>query len=141
MSLTPLLSLFFVCFSLLFYSVDSCSTVSRSGVSLTGVCPNDTFIIVPIGATLTYECSYNNLGSGYRPYWNISRSIYHDAFGIEPPVTNLAVSLNETVLTITTNKNHTMLDIQCGVCQYALAECYSTEFIGTGSVQLTAFGI
>ncbi|XP_019861910.1 PREDICTED: uncharacterized protein LOC109590428 [Amphimedon queenslandica] len=133
MSLTPLLSLFYVCFTLLFYSVDSCSTVSRSGVSLTGVCPNDTFI-VPIGTTLSYECSHMNLGSGYLQYWNISGTTYN-TFGFEPPVTGITGS---GVLTITTNENYTMLDIQCGVCQ--LAECYSTKFIGTGSVELTAFG-
>ncbi|XP_019851566.1 PREDICTED: uncharacterized protein LOC109581695 isoform X1 [Amphimedon queenslandica] len=114
MSLTPLLSLFFVYFSLLFYSVDSCSTVSRSGVSLTGVCPNDTFT-VPIGTTLTYECSYS-FTSGYYPFWNVSGTELAGGSFIPPGISEYVFDSNigKATITILTNGNVTMY-IQCGL--------------------------
>ncbi|XP_019851569.1 PREDICTED: uncharacterized protein LOC109581696 [Amphimedon queenslandica] len=114
MSLTPLLSLFFVCFSLLFYSVDSCSTVSRSGVSLTGVCPNDTFT-VPIGTTLTYECSYN-FSSGYYPFWNVSGTELAGGVFRPPGISEYVFdgNIGKATITILTNGNITMY-IQCGL--------------------------
>ena len=130
MSLTFLLC--FVSFSLLFYSVDSCSTVSGSGVTLTGVCPNDTFT-VPVGATLEYSCSYSLSGT-FVTYWNVSGDIITantDPFPVG--VTSVTSNNQKSVITIVTMNT---VHIQCGLCR--LTECF-TEFIGTKSIQLIAF--
>ena len=91
-------------FSLLsgFSSVDSCSTVSISGVTLTGVCPNDTFT-VPIGTTLSYECTTN---SAFFFYWNVSGTLVtpnnKDNFDLAGIVDVVGINPKSTLTVVTT---------------------------------------
>ncbi|XP_019851562.1 PREDICTED: uncharacterized protein LOC109581688 [Amphimedon queenslandica] len=105
-------SLLLLC--LLFYSVDSCSTVSRPGVSLTGICPNDTFT-VPIGTTLTYECSYSFL-TGYYSFWNVSGTELAGGNFRPPGISEYLLNndIGRATITILTNGFVTMY-IQCGL--------------------------
>ncbi|XP_019851570.1 PREDICTED: uncharacterized protein LOC109581697 isoform X1 [Amphimedon queenslandica] len=117
---------------ILVYSVDSCSTVSRSGVSLTGVCPNDTFT-VPIGTTLTYNCSASSFTSGYQPYWNIS-GISYAPFDPTPPSVTIDTNIPDSLsfLHITINVTQ-LLDIQCRLCM-------NSNCFGNDSTKLIVFG-
>ena len=67
--LFPLLSIL-----LQIYYTQSCSTLTREGVSLTGVCPNDTAVrSIPVGGTAVYRCEYNSSGPSYVfVLWNIT---------------------------------------------------------------------
>ena len=128
-------------FSLLFYSVDSCSTVSKQNViALTGVCPNDTFT-VPIGTSLTYECSYSYSGS-FLTYWNVNDNASTASTNPLPAgVTSITANSEKSVITIVTINAEHLLAIQCGLCDLS-ASCHPVqEFIGTESIQLIAFGI
>uniref|UniRef100_A0A1X7TI32 Ig-like domain-containing protein n=1 Tax=Amphimedon queenslandica TaxID=400682 RepID=A0A1X7TI32_AMPQE len=97
---------------LLFYSVDSCSTVSRSGVSLTGVCPNDTFT-VPIGTTLSYECSYS-FSTGYYPFWNVSGTELSGGNFKPPGISDSMFNNGKATITVLTDETIPMY-IQCGL--------------------------
>ena len=142
MSFTSVLLLcLLICFSLLFYSVDSCSTVSKQNViALTGVCPNDTFT-VPIGTSLTYECSYSYSGS-FLTYWNVNDNASTASTNPLPAgVTSVTANSEKSVITIVTINAEHLLAIQCGLCDLS-ASCHPVqEFIGTESIQLIAFGI
>ena len=127
----------------LFNSVQSCRTVSESNVTLTGVCPNDTFT-VPIGKQLDYECTANYTGP-FLLYWNIS-GVTVDSFDSPLPIgisriSNSFPSFTLTIMAITTD---TVLNIHCGLCNTSIAgiSCLSDprKFIGTESVQLITFG-
>ena len=124
----------------LFSSVQSCRTISESGVTLTGVCPNDSFT-VPIGKVLNYECSYTFSGS-FLVFWNISGDIIPTL-----PPSGISVSTNsdKSTLTITTKTTNTVQDIQCLLCNLTLGtNCIlptPNRFIGTESVRLITFGM
>ena len=118
-------------------SVQSCRTVSRSGVTVTGVCPNDTFII-PIGAKRTYHCSFNNGNMFFLYYWNISGNIGSSTTAPIPPVVGIATTTNDSTVTIVADANE-VLDIQFGLCN-TMCSTIPEEFIGTESVQLITFG-
>ncbi|XP_019854546.1 PREDICTED: uncharacterized protein LOC109583572 [Amphimedon queenslandica] len=121
--------------SLAIYSVDSCSTVSRSGVSLTGICPNDSFI-VPVGTTLSYECTIGGFTQDYVLYWNVSGTAYN-CFNYKPP--GISVSLDGSFKIMPNNSEYY---IQCGMCKglNCLLSDDVQEFIATKSIQLIAFG-
>ena len=128
---------------LLFGSVQSCRTVSESGVTLTGVCPNDTFI-VPIGKQLDYECTANYTGS-FLLYWNISGDTVDVYINPKPPGIDITNSITnsgpKSTLTITAVTNNTVLDIQCELCNRVAVNCFNpVMFLGTESVQLITFG-
>ena len=131
---------------LLFGSVQSCRTVSESGVTLTGVCPNDTFT-VPIGKVLDYKCTATYTGT-FVLYWNIS-GVPVDSFASSKPfgISNIKITnsgTKSTTLTIMAITTDTVLDIQCGLCNTSITgiNCISDpkEFVGTGSIRLITFG-
>ena len=133
---------------LLFSSVQSCRTVSEPGVTLTGVCPNDTFT-VPIGKVLDYECTANraaNYNSGFLDlYWNISGDTVVVYINPKPPgigISNIYTNSGiKSTLTITALGDNPVADIQCGLCNITTGNCFNpVMFLGTESVQLITFG-
>ena len=129
-------SLFFL--YLLFSSVQSCRTVSESGGTLTGVCPNDT-VTVPTGKVLDYECTATYTGS-FILYWNISGVTVAVNTNPKPPGIDVVTSGAKSTLTIMAITTSTVVDIYCGLC---IANCFpkiKEQFIGTESVQLITFG-
>ena len=122
---------------LLFGSVQSCRTVSEPNVTLTGVCPNDTFT-VPIGKVLDYKCTATYTGP-FVIYWNISGVTVDVYINPKPPGINLRTSSGKSALTIVALTTNTAIDIYCGLC---IVSCFSNleKFIGTESVQLITFG-
>ena len=122
----------------LFSSVQSCRTVSESGVTLTGVCPNDTFT-VPIGKQLDYECTATRSTGSFLLYWNISGVTVDVTTNPRPPGISIGSNDDEYTLAITTITTNTVVDIYCGLC---IVSCFSNleKFIGTESVQLITFG-
>ena len=124
---------------LLFYSVDSCSTVFGSGVTLTGVCPNDTFT-VPVGTTLDYSCSYSFSGT-FVAYWNVSGNISTANTNPLPSgIISITANSDRSVLTINAER---LLDIQCGLCDLTgPMSCFPEpqEFVGAESIYLIVFG-
>ena len=119
----------------LFSSVHSCRTVFKSDVTLTGVCPNDTFI-VPIGTERTYHCSYNPNGNQFFVFWNISGNIVTSTSDFMPPVVSVAADNTDSTATILAVANE-VLDIQFNINFFLNPE----KSIGTESVQLVTFGI
>ena len=139
MLLQSFLSLLLFFSYLLFSSVQSCRTVSESGVTLIGVCPNDTFT-VPIGKQLDYGCTATFTGS-FNLYWNISGVTVDVTTNPKPPGIEITNSATESTLTITALRNNTVVDIQCGLCNKAAVNCFNpVMFLGTESVQLITFG-
>ena len=122
-----------------FGSVQSCRTVSRSGVTLTGVCPNDTFT-VPIGKVLDYECTADYTGY-FELYWNIS-GVAVNQFGVKPfGISRITDIGTKSILTIMAGTNNTLLNIQCGLCNRTVNLCNNpVRFLETESVQLITFG-
>ena len=130
---------FFCLFFCLFDSVQSCKTVSESGVTLTGVCPNDT-VTVPIGKQLDYDCTATFTGY-FEFYWNISGIAVNrfsvKLFGISR-ITDIGT---KSILTIMAGTNNTLLNIQCGLCNRTVNLCNNpVRFLETESVQLITFG-
>ena len=130
--------LLLLCF---FGSVQSCRTVSEPGVTLTGVCPNDT-VTVPIGKVLNYKCTASFNTGSFVIYWNISGDTVNP-YAIPLPfgISRIINSVADSTLIITTS---TVLDIQCGLCNASITgiNCFSSprKFIETESVQLITFG-
>ena len=121
-------------------SVQSCRTVSRSGVTLTGVCPNETFT-VPIGAKRTYHCSFNvgNSSMVFLYYWNISGNIGTSGSNPIPPVVGITTTTTDSTVTIVADANE-VLDIQFSLL--CTLNCFSSpgKFIETESISLITFG-
>ena len=110
-------------------------------MTLTGVCPNDTFT-VPIGKQLDYECTATYTGS-FLLYWNISGVTANEIANPKPPGIGIDGSGTMSTMTILAITN-TVLDIQCGLCDVSNTSinCFYNprKFIGTESVQLITFG-
>ena len=125
-------------------SVQSCRTVSRSGVTLTGVCPNDT-VTVPVGKQLDYECTADYNTGIFLLYWNISGVITSENANPKPPgIGIVGGSSTKSTLTIMVITIDIVLDIQCGLCNISNTSinCFFNpeKLIGTKSVQLITFG-
>ena len=128
----------------LFSSVQSCRTISKSGVTLTGVCPNDTFT-VPIGKVLNYKCTASFNTGSFAIYWNISGDTVNPyAIPLPLGISCIINSVADSTLIIMAITTSTVLDIQCGLCNASITgiNCFSSpeKFIETESVQLITFG-
>ena len=124
----------------LFTSVQSCRTVSVSGVTLTGVCPNDTFT-VPNGKVLKYECTATYNTGSFDLYWNINGNTVDANTNPKPPGVGITNSGTKSTLTIVGLGDNPVLDIQCGLCNRTAVNCfYPVMFLGTESVKLITFG-
>ena len=130
------------------YHTQSCSTLTRDGVSLTGVCPNDTKLI-PVGGTATYQCEYDRSGSAPNVliFWNITG--FDSFLSISPPVSQTicissTVTGNTGLSVVTINSEpviNTTMDISCGVCVGSHCSTSPTNpLIITDPVQLIIFG-
>ena len=110
-------------------------------MTLTGVCPNDTFT-VPIGKVLNYECFASFSTGSFEFYWNIS-GVAIDPFSQPIPfgishISNSGTKSTLTIMAITTNN---VLDIQCGLCNRNEVSCSNpVMFLGTELIQLITFG-
>ena len=139
-SIPPTLDMKLLLLVCLFSSVQSCRTVSESGVTLTGVCPNDTFI-VPIGKMLDYECSATYNTGSFDLYWNISGVTVDVNTYPKPPGISVVGSGAKSTLIIMDLGDNPVLDIQCGLCNRVAVNCFNpVMFLGTESVELITFG-